>query len=381
MNEFHRLHNKVIKIEITAKAGSYQCVSLDTGFWLEYDFLGSLVYQRLNEASEMNVGVKKLTAIDLYCGSGAVTEGLKDGKFKVVAAVDNDPISCKTYRKNHPEVYLIESDIRSVSPKALQSQLKIDGRIDLLVVCAPCQPFSRHNQKRTPKDPRADLVMEAIKFVRFFKPRVIFIENVPGIVINGPTSLLKDELSKFGYCLGTPRMIDAADCSVPQRRERCIMVAAPNASAVENFYESIEYAPRVTVWDTISTLKPLAAGEKDIADPLHFARRHKPIVLERLHHIPQNGGSRCSLPRRLELRCHIGRKNDFPDVYGRMCWDDVAPTLTTGCTDVTKGRFAHPRDDRAITLREAALLQSFPTIMSFAAIRGKSPARSAMPSR
>ena len=319
----------------------------------------------------MTMGEKKLTVMDLYCGSGAVTEGLKAGGFKVVAAVDNDPTSCKTYRKNHPEVHLIESDIRYVSPGAIRSQLNLNGRLDLLVVCAPCQPFSSHNRKRTPTDPRADLVMEAIQFVRYFKPRVIFIENVPGIVINGPTSLLKVQLSKLGYFLGTPRMIDAADCGVPQRRERCIMIAAPNSSAVENFYESIEYAPRVTVRDAIATLNPLAAGEKDPADALHVARQHKPIVLERLRHIPQNGGSRSSLPRRLELRCHIGRKNDFSDVYGRMRWDDVAPTLTTGCTDATKGRFVHPRDDRAITLREAALLQSFPRNYQFCGNSGQ----------
>ena len=106
-------------------------------------------------------------------------------------------------------------------------------------------------------------------------------------------------------------------------------------------------------------LKRLRTGEKDINDPLHFARNHKQIALERLRHIPKNGGDRFSLPPHLELDCHKGKKN-YPDVYGRMRWEDIAPTLTTGCTDITKGRFVHPEDDRAITLREAARLQTFP---------------------
>ena len=127
------------------------------------------------------------------------------------------------------------------------------------------------------------------------------------------------------------------------------------------FYESIRIHPKISVFDAIGNLPPLSSAQCDPDDSLHFARRHKPIVLERLSHIPKDGGkSRSALPDELELQCHKGRVNYFPDVYGRLKWNDIAPTLTTGCTDVTKGRFAHPRDDRAITLREAAILQSFP---------------------
>jgi len=138
------------------------------------------------------------------------------------------------------------------------------------------------------------------------------------------------------------------------------MIAARDREAINTFYGSIRTQPTVTVRQTIGGLKQLCSGEHDPDDQLHFARKHHSIVLQRMDYIPEDGGSRSSLPPDLELECHKGRKNDFPDVYGRMMWDDVAPTLTTGCTDVTKGRFAHPRDNRAITLREAALLQSFP---------------------
>ena len=299
-------------------------------------------------------------AIDIYSGSGAVTEGLKAEGITVLAAIDNDPIACQTYRLNHPEVHLVQSDIRSLNPTTLRKDIRLNRQLDLLVVCAPCQPFSSQNRKRASNDPRADLVLESLKFVEEFKPKVVFFENVPGIATSGPLVSLRHKLTEIGYCLGEPKNLNAANCGVPQRRERCIMVAARSRKRIDAFYSSITPRPNVTVRGAIGTLRQLCSGERDPDDPLHFARNHQPVVLRRLQHIPVDGGSRSSLPSELELACHKGRKNDFPDVYGRMRWDDVAPTLTTGCTDVTKGRFAHPRDNRAITLREAALLQSFP---------------------
>lgn len=306
------------------------------------------------------MGAVGITAIDIYCGSGAVTEGLKAEGVSILAAIDNDPIACQTFRLNHPEVHLFESDIRRLNPEELRESIGYAAPLNLLVVCAPCQPFSSQNRKRSTDDPRADLVLESLKFVKEFAPEVVFFENVPGIAISGSLHNLRQKLAKLGYLLGAPKTLNAANCGVPQRRERCIMIAARDQEAIDAFYGSIRNQPTVTVRQAIGGLKQLCTGEHDPDDQLHFARKHQPIVLQRMRHIPQDGGSRLSLPPELELECHKGRKNDFPDVYGRMKWDDVAPTLTTGCTDVTKGRFAHPRDNRAITLREAALLQSFP---------------------
>jgi len=318
----------------------------------------------------MTIGTE-FNAIDIYCGSGAVTEGMKSEGITVLAAIDNDPIACETYRLNHPEVQLFQSDIRTLSPATLREVIGFEGRLDLLIVCAPCQPFSSQNRKRSVDDHRADLVLESIKFIKEFEPEIVFFENVPGIAISGPLHSLRHNLAELGYSLAEPKTLNAADCGVPQRRERCIMVAARNRECFPPFYESIDFRPTVTVRQAIGGLRQLCSGERDPDDPLHFARNHQPIVLRRLQHIPQDGGSRLSLPAELELDCHKGRKNDFPDVYGRMKWDAVAPTLTTGCTDVTKGRFAHPRDNRAITLREAALLQSFPPHYRFAGNSGQ----------
>ncbi|NTV94911.1 MAG: DNA cytosine methyltransferase [Thiobacillus sp.] len=312
-----------------------------------------------------------LTAIDLYSGSGAVTEGLKHIGFNVLAAVDSDPVSCKTYRANHEKVHLYERDIREVSPADIRKDIRHKGNISLLIVCAPCQPFSTQNKKRFQDDPRAALVLQAIKFIKEFSPSLVFFENVPGIAANGPIDQLRRDLHTFGYSLGELRVIDAADCGVAQRRERCIMVAAKEQERIDLFYASIRSCESRNVADLIGHLPSLGSGERDASDPLHFARRHHQITLERLKHIPKNGGSRSSLPKRLQLKCHKGRDGDFPDVYGRMKWDDVAPTLTTGCTDLTKGRYVHPRDDRAITLREAALLQSFPPEYKFCGNSGQ----------
>lgn len=187
----------------------------------------------------------EFTAIDLYCGSGAVTEGLQVEGITVLAAVDNDPVACETYRLNHPEVHLVQSDIRSLDPATIRNNINLNGQLDLLVVCAPCQPFSSQNRKRATDDPRADLVLESLKFVDEFGPKVVFFENVPGIAISGPLVSLRQKLAKLGYYLGEPRNLNAADCGVPQRRERCIMVAARSRERIEVFYESITPRPQV----------------------------------------------------------------------------------------------------------------------------------------
>lgn len=316
---------------------------------------------------------KIMTAVDLYCGCGGVTVGLKRKGYKVVAAVDNDPVACATYRANHSDVCLLEKDVRSVDPGEIFKRHLNGRRLDLLVVCAPCQPFSSLNRKRR-DDERSELILQASRFAKILRPAVILFENVPGLAsteAHGILSRLREELAEVGYVLGEPKRIDAADYGVPQRRARCILFSVPAGRPMPKFpIPKTPEGKRITVRQAIGKLKPLGTGEKDPRDPLHFSRRHLPIALERLQHVPKDGGDRFSLPPDLELACHKGHRG-HPDVYGRMRWDDVAPTLTTGCTDVTRGRFAHPRDDRAISLREAALLQTFPKRYRFAGCPGE----------
>jgi|SRR5690554_356182 len=300
---------------------------------------------------------KKPIALDLFCGSGAVTLGLKQAGFDVVGALDYDHGACRTYRSNHPDVYLVEEDIRKVHPDVF-SHL-IPEKLDLLVVCAPCQPFSSQNRRKREDDSRRDLVRESKKFIKRYKPAIVFLENVPGLASTSIFSSFSTWLKNTGYDVAEPQRVNAAELGVPQRRTRMILIAAKGVSLKDASW--LAKQSKKTVREAINDLPPPPLGRPKEGDPLHFARRHSSLNIERLRHIPADGGGRESLPPHLQLACHRNAKSgSFSDTYGRMKWDDVAPTLTTGCTDITKGRYAHPTQNRAITLREAARLQSFP---------------------
>lgn len=307
----------------------------------------------------MPIPSSKPIALDLFCGSGAVSLGLQQAGFEVIGAVDLDSGACKTYRANHDSVRLLEQDIREVDPKDFSDL--IPQKLDLLAVCAPCQPFSNQNRHRSKNDTRRNLVDESKKFIDEFSPTLVFLENVPGLASSDIFDDFKEWLEKAGYSVSSPLKVDAADLGVPQRRSRMVLIAAKGVS-LDTAME-INKVHRKTVRDALNGLeqKPPVGRAAAIKDPLHFARRHTPLNIARLEEISRDGGSRDELPPHLQLECHKGRKkSSFSDTYGRMKWDDIAPTLTTGCTDITRGRYAHPEENRAITLREAARLQTFP---------------------
>ena len=304
-------------------------------------------------------------AIDLFCGCGAVTWGLKRAGFRVVAALDYDETSCSTYRLNHPEVTLFETDITEVD--VTEFRKVITEELDVLAVCAPCQPFSSQNRNRRKRDDRAALILFALPFIERFRPALVFLENVPGIGKEKTLGTFSSELGRLGYCVGAMVKVDAAKLGVAQRRLRAVLVAADERRCCLERAYALEEVPRRTVADMIKGLPIAGIGrDAELSDPLHYSRRHQPITIERLRHVPKNGGSRNSIPEFLKLKCHKNAAGGaFPDTYGRLKWSDTAPTLTTGCTDLTKGRYAHPEHDRAITLREAARLQSFPDEYQF----------------
>ncbi|MFB9866647.1 DNA cytosine methyltransferase [Vreelandella sulfidaeris] len=307
-------------------------------------------------------------AADLFCGSGSVSSALVSAGFRLAFAVDNDASAKTTYTANHPFAHFFDQDIREIDPMDARKSLK-GQRLSVLAVCAPCQPFSSQNRKRHTTDERAPLVLEALRFAKVLNPETIWVENVPGIVRSESKQLLRAGLADLGYRFSEPLRLSATDLGVPQRRVRSIFVASKCELVLARFEklrtDFIGSAPP-TVKMAFCGLKPLSAGEQCSKDQLHRARRHAPITIQRLHAVPKDGGSRSALPDELQLACHrkLGDKS-FPDVYGRMAWNSPAPTLTTGCTDVTRGRFAHPEQDRAITLREAARLQTFPDSYKF----------------
>jgi DNA (cytosine-5)-methyltransferase 1 len=310
---------------------------------------------------------KRPTAIDLFCGCGGLTVGLKKAGFRVLGAVDIDPLSVKTYKANHRDVIVWETDIRDLKPTDLLEKCGLDkGELDLLAGCPPCQGFSTMrtlNGAVSVEDPSNDLLLEFQRFVEALHPRAVMMENVPGLAGDERFTAFCRVMKKLGY-LGDHSILNAADYGVPQRRRRLIYLASLGMK--------IPFADKngtlKTVEDAIGGLPK--AGES--GDTVHNIPEHRtPKVMEIIRRIPRNGGSRRDLPAEFQLECHK-RCNGFNDVYGRMQWNDVSPTITSGCFNPSRGRFLHPEENRAITMREAALLQGFPRRYKFPTINNKS---------
>jgi len=293
------------------------------------------------------------TAIDLFSGAGGLTLGLRQARFRLVAAVELDPLAAETYRMNFPTIPIWERDIREVDPRELMSDLDMaPGDLGLLAGCPPCQGFStiRTRQRRTVRDPRNALVRDYLRFVEVLRPKTIMMENVPGLARYRVFRDVLARLRRLGYSVRS-QVYDAADFGVPQRRKRLIVVG----SMLHEPPSPKPRSTRLTVRDAIGSTPPVGGS----GDPLHdISERRSARVVSIILRIPKDGGSRADLGDE-QLECHK-RTDGFRDVYGRMHWDDVAPTITAGCVNPSKGRFLHPDENRTITLREALLLQGFP---------------------
>lgn len=310
-----------------------------------------------------------MKAVDLFSGCGGLSEGLLRAGFSVIGAVEVDPLAAETYRMNHRKTKVWETDIRMLDPFRMMSELQIKpGELDLLAGCPPCQGFSSMrtlNGRKDVEDPINELVFEFLRFVEAFAPKALMMENVPGLATDKRFHRLAKGLKALGYIIEWD-IVDVAQYGVPQRRRRFIMIGG--------YLRTISITPgsgRVrTVRQTIGSLPtPGASG-----DPLHdFPENRDPKIKKLISMIPKNGGGRNDLPEKFKLECHK-QCDGFRDVYGRMHWDRVAPTITGGCVNPSKGRFLHPEQNRSITLREAAMLQSFPKSYRFSLKRGKFPA-------
>ncbi len=308
-------------------------------------------------------------AVDLFSGCGGLTQGLKQAGFEVAGAVEIDPLAVETYEANHTGVCVWPSDIRDLSVSEVKRRLGIrKGQLDLLAGCPPCEGFSSMrtlNGSKKVEDDRNDLIFEFLRFVEGLRPKAVMMENVPALAKDERLKRFCERLDALGYWYRCD-VLNVADFGVPQRRRRMVLLAGLRGP--------IEFAQadsrRGSVRRAISGLP--RAGES--GDPLHdLPEKRSPKVLDLIRSVPKDGGSRRDLGPDRQLACHA-RSDGFKDVYGRMKWADVAPTITGGCVNPSKGRFLHPEEDRSITLREAALLQSFPHGYRFSLRRGKMPA-------
>jgi DNA (cytosine-5)-methyltransferase 1 len=309
--------------------------------------------------------MKKYLAIDLFSGCGGLSQGLMRAGFHVIAAFENDRDSIATYLLNHPKTKVFEGDIRNVDTAGVRKLLR--GKpLHFLAGCPPCQGFSsmrRLNKKRSKRDDRNNLILEYLRFVKELKPLTIMMENVPGLVNYTLFKKVFAELEGLGY---KPKVqpIKIQQYGVPQRRKRLVLVG----SLLGDLEIAKPNGKKLTVREIIGYLESVTKTK----DPVHrIVKAHTPEVMKRIRATPKNGGSRADVPE-FELYCHKDEKIGFRDVYGRMRWDDYSPTITGGCLNPSKGRFLHPEKNRAITAREAALLQTFPRSYKFPADISKS---------
>jgi DNA (cytosine-5)-methyltransferase 1 len=315
---------------------------------------------------------KRYPAIDIYSGCGGLSLGLIEAGFEIRAAVEIDKVAAETYRRNIGDV-VINKDVRQINGEYILDVAGLErGKCVLLAGCAPCQGFSAQNRNKRKNDPRNFLVLEFVRLVKEIEPLFILMENVPGL-INGTGRQLferaREQLYDAGYTI-KEEIINAADYGVPQIRMRAVIIGCrekinlrlPEPTHSENPFDQSgrRLKPWRTVRDAIGDLPPIKAGEEHKTIIQHRAARLGEKNLLRIRNIPKNGGSRFDLPRELWLECHKRNPKAYRDVYGRMSWDRPAPTLTGGCTNITKGRFGHPEQDRGISIREAARLQTFP---------------------
>ena len=305
--------------------------------------------------------------IDLFCGIGGLSYGLKCQGMKILAGFDLDYTCQYAYETNTGGKFYYR-DVKTISGdeiNKLYSQKK--NVIKVLAGCAPCQPFSSYAFKNKNKDKdKYNLLYEFGRLVKEVHPDIVTMENVPAIASFKLKSVLADfveVLQNEGYNVKY-KVVYCPDYGIPQTRKRLVLLASRlgNIDLISPTHKKENY---VTVKDAIGHLPPLEAGQGCPTDALHRCRALSPLNLQRLKSTPY-GGSWKDWPADLMLECHKKESGkSFGSVYGRMVWEEPSPTMTTLCTGIGNGRFGHPVQNRAISAREAALFQTFPITYKF----------------
>lgn len=312
-----------------------------------------------------------MRAVDFFCGAGGLTRGLLDAGIEVVAGFDVDGRCKETYARNNRPARFYEEDIYRISPATVWRVLGTRRATDLLLAgCAPCQPFSKHKNYKSgdgtcnscDSDPASTLLGAFARLVEVIQPGQVLIENVPGLTrVRGFSTYrrLVHTLNTLNYSLAEG-VLDAKRFGVPQTRKRYVLIAIRGrAATLPEPLLGGGLRNCMTVRDAIFHYPPIRAGERHPFVPNHEAAALSEINLKRLVCTSHDGGDRRAWPNELKLDCHKGNHKGHTDVYGRMAWDKAAPTLTGRCNSLSNGRYGHPCQNRAISLREAASLQTF----------------------
>lgn len=308
-----------------------------------------------------------LAAVDFFCSAGGVTCGLRQAGINVLGGIDIDASCKETYERNNKAKFLT-ADVSNLDKKLVEKFFKIKTNDDNLIFvgCSPCQYYSNIKTDKTKSETSRLLLEDFQDFVDYFKPGFVFIENVPGLdkKNDSPIGRFKCFLTSVGYKF-EDGILNAKHFGVPQNRRRYMLLATRNGQAVKLPTPSKEVIK--TVRDAIGDydlFKPIAAGFKDSTYFVHSAAELSKLNFERILQTKKDGGDRRSWPERLKLQCYKHHEGHY-DVYGRMHWKKPSPTITTRFVSYSNGRYGHPEQDRAISLREGATLQSFPLEYTF----------------
>ncbi|MBE8721186.1 DNA cytosine methyltransferase [Sphingobacterium pedocola] len=310
---------------------------------------------------------RQIKAVDFFCSGGGMSCGMQQAGIEVIGGVDFD-ITCKeTYEANIEGSRFIHADVFNLKEADLERKLKLKRNDDnlLLIGCSPCQFWSIIPTDKKKSSESKDLLKEFRRFVEYFNPGYVVVENVPGVLRRKAESGLDEFivwLQKHNYTVHA-QIHEVSNYGVPQHRKRFTLIA--------NRITAVELSPKKRLGEKVTVGHVLGEsngfpkvkhGHRDNTEFMHSVAGLKPLNLERLAVTPKNGGTRMSyvFDRKLAVPCHYGKVDGFKDIYGRMWWDRPAPTITTKFFSISNGRFVHPEEDRAISLREGAVLQSFP---------------------
>jgi DNA (cytosine-5)-methyltransferase 1 len=306
----------------------------------------------------------RIKVFDFFSGCGGTSAGLRSAGMDIVLGIDSDADAAATYKANFPEAGFLSADLTKTRSNKLKSYVdSCKGHATLFCGCAPCQPFSKQNGSRDEKDSRSSLLSHFGRFVRYYKPDFILVENVPGIQnVTEHCSPLGDfvrllEKLKYRHIVN---VVDCRDYGVPQTRKRLVLIASRVGplSFPEKTHGEGTNLPYSTVWQWIKSFPRIMAGQECKTVANHRAAKLSKENLRRIRATPP-GGSRSDWPRKLMLDCHKNGHDGHSDVYGRLRKDQPASALTTRCISLSNGRFGHPTQHRAISAREAATLQTF----------------------
>ena len=297
-----------------------------------------------------------ISAIDLFCGAGGLTHGFEKAGLPVNVGYDIDPVCKFPYEYNNKAKFILKS-VEDIESMELAKHFPI-CHLKVLAGCSPCQPFSNYSKRYKNSSSKWKLLYYFARLIKECMPDIVTMENVPQLQQNQVFEEFITKLKKFKYFITFYR-VNCQDYGIPQNRKRLVLFASKfgNIDLIPPNCDQDNYK---TVRKTIEHLEALSAGQSSKIDPLHQCSKLSALNLRRIR-ASKPGGTWRDWPKNLIAKCHTKSSGkSYPSVYGRMEWDSPSPTITTQCFGFGNGRFGHPEQDRAISLREAALLQTFP---------------------